>query len=300
MEPENQFRRVDNPANHHEEPMGAILPIPEIESPSPNKWHNPVLIGLGVLLVIGGIALGFNKKDSSVELVELPDYTPTEVSPSTELVALNPADSPSNETAPNATNPINSPSSPTSSVLSASPTIKPAIKASPTNKVNQQKVAVNLDRAKPALKPIANNLPVKTADSLSGLEPTSVATPLPDFEPIYQAVVPLTEYQPQFNQPVASPSQNLTVKLVIAGQVYEVAVSQSTTVSEVMRLALSQDLTYELKAYSFGSLVTSINGQNQGNGNYWTFKKNGIFSSLGIDQQTVNPGDKIEWSLTNA
>lgn len=291
MEPENQFRRVDNPANHHEEPMGAILPIPEIESPSPNKWQNPVLIGLGVLLVIGGIALGFNKKDSGVELVELPDYTPTEVSPSTELVALNPVDSPSNGTTPE--------SSP-----SVSPTTKTTIKPSPATNENQQKVAVKLDQAKPVLKPIANNLPIKTVDAISDLAPTPVdtpvATPLPDFEPIYQAVVPLTEYQPQFNQPIASPSQSLAVKLVIAGQVYEVQVNQSTTVSEIMRQALSQGLTYELKAYSFGSLVTSINGQSQGNGNYWTFKKNGIFSSLGIDQQTVSPGDKIEWSLTNA
>jgi hypothetical protein len=53
----------------------------------------------------------------------------------------------------------------------------------------------------------------------------------------------------------------------------------------------------ETKHYSFGDLVTSINGT-QGNGpKYWSFYLNGKMSDVGAGAYTTHSGDSIEWKL---
>lgn len=52
-----------------------------------------------------------------------------------------------------------------------------------------------------------------------------------------------------------------------------------------------------LKHYSFGDLVTSINGV-AGNGpKYWTFYLNGKMAQVGAESYTTKSSDKIEWKL---
>lgn len=52
-----------------------------------------------------------------------------------------------------------------------------------------------------------------------------------------------------------------------------------------------------VKHYSFGDLVTSINGT-QGNGpKYWTFYVNGKEAQVGASSYVTKNSDKIEWKL---
>lgn len=52
-----------------------------------------------------------------------------------------------------------------------------------------------------------------------------------------------------------------------------------------------------VKHYSFGDLVTSINGT-PGNGpKYWTFYINGKEAQVGAGSYTTKAGDKLEWKL---
>jgi hypothetical protein len=52
-----------------------------------------------------------------------------------------------------------------------------------------------------------------------------------------------------------------------------------------------------VKHYSFGDLVTSINGS-QGNGpRYWTLYVNGKESNVGAGSYITKNSDKIEWKL---
>lgn len=53
----------------------------------------------------------------------------------------------------------------------------------------------------------------------------------------------------------------------------------------------------ETKHYSFGDLVTSINGT-AGNGpKYWSFFVNGKMSDIGAGAYITHTGDAIEWKL---
>ncbi len=53
----------------------------------------------------------------------------------------------------------------------------------------------------------------------------------------------------------------------------------------------------QTKKYSFGELVTSINGT-PGNGpKYWSFYVNGKLSAVGASTYVTHNGDAIEWRL---
>lgn len=60
---------------------------------------------------------------------------------------------------------------------------------------------------------------------------------------------------------------------------------------------LKQHATVVTKHYSFGDLVTSINGS-QGNGpKYWTFYVNGKMSQSGAATYITKDGDVLTWKL---
>jgi len=60
---------------------------------------------------------------------------------------------------------------------------------------------------------------------------------------------------------------------------------------------LKQHASVQTKHYSFGDLVTSINGT-AGNGpKYWTFYVNGKQASVGAGAYTTKDSDKIMWKL---
>jgi hypothetical protein len=261
----NQFRQSQSPVHSTEEPMGAKLPEPERELAPKTGWQNAVLIGLGVLLIVGGIALGLRNHDSS-KIVDLPDYSVETPGPSGE-VSETPAESP------------------TPTEESASPT--------PASPDNQPSSAPVVAKSSSQTRKVAAQ-PVKKITATSTVQP--VSSSLPEYSPVYQAVVGLPEYQPQVSSPSPT-AQTITIRLVTPGHTYTIEAYQTVTVAALMQAARSQGFSYETKQFSFGSLVTSINGQSEGNGKYWTFTKNGDFSQLGIDAQTVSNGDVIAWSL---
>ena len=60
---------------------------------------------------------------------------------------------------------------------------------------------------------------------------------------------------------------------------------------------LKQHAKVQTKHYSFGDLVTSINGV-AGNGpKYWTFYVNGKMASVGASSYTTKSSDSIMWRL---
>jgi hypothetical protein len=62
-------------------------------------------------------------------------------------------------------------------------------------------------------------------------------------------------------------------------------------------ILLKKHAQVQTKHYSFGDLVTSIDGT-VGNGpKYWTFYLNGKEASVGAGSYTTKSTDKIEWKL---
>lgn len=60
---------------------------------------------------------------------------------------------------------------------------------------------------------------------------------------------------------------------------------------------LKKHAMVQTKHYSFGDLVTSINGS-QGNGpEYWTFYVNGRQANVGAGSYITKSTDKLEWKL---
>ncbi|MEK7536056.1 MAG: DUF4430 domain-containing protein [Patescibacteria group bacterium] len=60
---------------------------------------------------------------------------------------------------------------------------------------------------------------------------------------------------------------------------------------------LKKYATVQTKHYSFGDLVTAINGT-EGNGpKYWSFYLNGKLADIGAGAYTTHTGDIIEWKL---
>lgn len=53
----------------------------------------------------------------------------------------------------------------------------------------------------------------------------------------------------------------------------------------------------EVKHYSFGDQVISINGVKGSGPKYWTFYVNGKTSNVGAGSYVTKKGDKLEWKL---
>lgn len=93
-------------------------------------------------------------------------------------------------------------------------------------------------------------------------------------------------------------SQNATPKPVIT--------TQNSQTTEVKYKGIDGQSALDLlkkhasvltKHYSFGELVTAINGT-EGNGpKYWSFYINGKLSDVGASSYTTHSGDTIEWKL---
>ena len=72
------------------------------------------------------------------------------------------------------------------------------------------------------------------------------------------------------------------------------SVPSGTTAFDLFSLG---DINIEYEDYSFGKLVTSIDGVAQGGeeDKYWIWYINGSLASVGSDGYIVQPGDEITW-----
>ena len=60
---------------------------------------------------------------------------------------------------------------------------------------------------------------------------------------------------------------------------------------------LKKHAQVQTKHYSFGDLVTSINGSKGTGPKYWTFYINGKEAQVGAGTYTTKSSDKLEWKL---
>lgn len=81
-------------------------------------------------------------------------------------------------------------------------------------------------------------------------------------------------------------SQNQTTQISYSGEAGVDALSM-----------LKRNATVQVKHYSFGDLVTSINGTAGTGPKYWTFYINGREATVGAGSYTTQDGDQLMWKL---
>lgn len=92
-----------------------------------------------------------------------------------------------------------------------------------------------------------------------------------------------------------SPSHKVDTSLNSQNQLTDISYRGQNGVDALS--LLKKHATVTTKHYSFGDLVTSINGM-PGNGpKYWTFYVNGKMSQVGASAYKTKTGDKLEWKL---
>lgn len=111
---------------------------------------------------------------------------------------------------------------------------------------------------------------------------------------------------PITNEPILSPSKSVTPinffsvnQKIIFGENKpqentDIEVKQGESVLDV----ISRTKKIEIKEYSFGKLVESIEGTKNGTNNkYWIFYINGEESKVGAGDYKLKQNDKIEWKF---
>lgn len=250
---------MDEPVNQFRQPVAEPFVNQTVTSRRLNRYLVPIALALGVLLIIGGITLGMNGRNRTV--VSLPDFSPT-------LSTPEPTPTPTQTPTPTAS-PISPPS--------PSPTIS-----------SQTKKAIGSVKGAATAKPVAQVTPLSLPSPL-------VSPSLPAFQP----VVPLPDFQPQFSQsPSLAQPIGINVKVSTPTAEYSVNVPANSTVLNTMQTASQAGLNFKTQEFSFGSFITEINGQAQGDGKFWTYKLNGVFANKGVSSQTVNNGDTVSWILS--
>lgn len=92
-----------------------------------------------------------------------------------------------------------------------------------------------------------------------------------------------------------SPSHKVSTTTNAQNQITDIKYNGQNGQDALALLKKHADVT--LKHYSFGDLVTSINGT-PGNGpKYWTFYANGKMAQVGAGSYITKNSDKLEWKL---
>ncbi len=110
-----------------------------------------------------------------------------------------------------------------------------------------------------------------------------------------------TSLAPTANEPnLKTNTQNQEITLVIErvdGSISKRTVSRVPANTTAFDLFAIGDIEIEYDDYSFGKLVTSIDGVKQGGDDdkYWIFYVNGKLSQTGADSYILKPGDEIRW-----
>lgn len=252
-------------------------------TPAMDRWLTPAIIGLGALLILGGVYLF--KTDRSGKTTQLPDYSPVFATPA---ASQSPAVSPSPAESPTSTPSGSTDSESTEVAIQATPATQTVGKSAPVVKPSPAVKGATTQTTKQ----IAQKTATQTITVTPSIAPTAANTSTANL-PMYQPVVDLPEYQPQFID------NSITVSLQVPSGSYSVKVAAGATVLDVFKAAQAQGLRYETQEFSgLGTMIVSINGVGQDNGKYWTYKINGNFASKGASQQTVNQGDTIVWTLS--
>lgn len=250
----------------------SAFPTIEATANPMNRWLTGAIIVLGLLLVGGGIVWGMRTRNNN-DIVELPEYEASFVSPE-------------------ATQPPTDKATVTPETTNAPATSAPRVATQAT----AQPAAPVQVTLKPTLKPVAKGAStVKTV--ATKIQPTSQPTTQPTATlPEYQPVVALADYQPQF-VPSPSPSptptakQTLTISLNVVGKTYTLEIQPGTTVLGILEAAKAHGLTYRTESTQYGPMIVEINGQ----GGDWVYTMNHTCVNTGAAAQSVKEGDSIVW-----
>lgn len=269
------------------------------QAPTPTtaeKYILPIAIGLGLLLIVGGIALlGLNS--SNKKTANLPDYTPIYITPQIGSTTPMPVASPMSSPVVAIPTETTSPSGQVATTAQSTGTTKGAQTVKAPVK-STTKAAANVA---PLTKIASPQLPVYSPNS--GLPEYTPKTEIPEYQPQYVEVQNQVQAQPSSNttttQPAPTAKQTITVTLSAAGQSYSVEVRKNATVLEVLQAAQSHGFQFKTEDFSgLGKKITEINGVRETTTQYWVYKINGKFAEKGISSQTINENDQIVWTLS--
>ncbi len=99
--------------------------------------------------------------------------------------------------------------------------------------------------------------------------------------------------------PITSTPETIQASLHIGSQTYQLNLPTGSSVYDALKqLQQSGQISMTIETSSLGVLVTSLNGQANGDGGrYWLLRLNGAFATRGAGSATVHNGDQIDWQL---
>jgi hypothetical protein len=127
--------------------------------------------------------------------------------------------------------------------------------------------------------------------------------------PLLVIIIALTAWvllqQKSFGEPATTSSsqvlqENTDVLMIVKapGQEDRIISQVFTSDQTVLDLLLSSNLSVEFEEYSFGNLVTSIDGVTNGTDNkYWVYYINSELAKVGASSYTLEPSDIITWQF---
>lgn len=97
----------------------------------------------------------------------------------------------------------------------------------------------------------------------------------------------------QKNHPISSPVATPTIQISNDPKL----ITYSGITGKTALAILQDKATVSLKQYSFGPMVTGINGLEATANQGWVFYINGTAASMGANDYQTKDGEKIEWKL---
>lgn len=100
-------------------------------------------------------------------------------------------------------------------------------------------------------------------------------------------------------------SQTLSIKVVDANQIeknysYDFNLQNINNLEEIFNVLdqTSEEFSIAYKEFDFGKMITTVNGYEAKNNEFWNLIHNGESAQVGVSQLQVNPGDTVQLALT--
>lgn len=108
------------------------------------------------------------------------------------------------------------------------------------------------------------------------------------------------------DQTSVSQNQTLAIKVVSAASLekdysYDFNLQNTDSLLTVFNTldSSSDEFSVEYTDFSFGKMITTVNGYTTKDNEFWNIKINGADAQVGISELKIAPGDKVELILTS-
>lgn len=108
------------------------------------------------------------------------------------------------------------------------------------------------------------------------------------------------------DQTSVSQNQTLAIKVVSAASLekdynYDFNLQNTDSLLTVFNTldSSSDEFSVEYADFSFGKMITTVNGYTTKDNEFWNIKINGADAQVGISELKIAPGDKVELILTS-